>query len=154
MRTWIVLLLWACAHQTVNAVALSRGLVQRKTKEIEGQQDKELLKRSKRGWMWKQFFLQEEYLGTDHQYIGKVRDHASISGCKGGLSNAGVMLMESIAEIDLVSSLLLILSSEVNKQRVIQTAAKTYVGISSTEPAGFEIRSRVKSDLLGTSHSI
>ncbi|XP_067218474.1 cadherin-6 isoform X1 [Chanodichthys erythropterus] len=72
MRTWIVLLLWACAHQTVNAVALSRGLVRRKTKEIEGQQDKELLKRSKRGWMWKQFFLQEEYTGTEHQYIGKL----------------------------------------------------------------------------------
>ncbi|KAK9979374.1 hypothetical protein ABG768_012805 [Culter alburnus] len=72
MRTWIVLLLWACAHQTVNAVVLSRGLVRRKTKEIEGQQDKELLKRSKRGWMWKQFFLQEEYTGTEHQYIGKL----------------------------------------------------------------------------------
>ncbi|CAM4592211.1 unnamed protein product [Leuciscus chuanchicus] len=72
MRTWIVLLLWACAHKTVNAVALSRGPVRRKTKEIEGPQDKELLRRSKRGWMWRQFFLQEEYTGTDHQYIGKL----------------------------------------------------------------------------------
>uniref|UniRef100_A0A673GX15 Cadherin-6-like n=1 Tax=Sinocyclocheilus rhinocerous TaxID=307959 RepID=A0A673GX15_9TELE len=72
MRTWIVLLLWACAHQSVNAVALSRGPVRRKTKEIEGRQDKELLRRSKRGWMWRQFFLQEEYTGTDHQYIGKL----------------------------------------------------------------------------------
>ncbi|TRY99218.1 hypothetical protein DNTS_002496 [Danionella cerebrum] len=72
MRTWIVLLLWACAHISVNAVALSRGLVRRKTKENEGQQDKGLLRRSKRGWMWKQFFLQEEYTGSEHQYIGKL----------------------------------------------------------------------------------
>lgn len=33
-----------------------------------------LLKRLKRGWMWNQFFLQEEYTGSDYQYIGKVRD--------------------------------------------------------------------------------
>uniref|UniRef100_A0A672R5G8 Cadherin-10 n=1 Tax=Sinocyclocheilus grahami TaxID=75366 RepID=A0A672R5G8_SINGR len=72
MKTWIVLLLWACAHQSVNAVALSRGPVRRKTKEIEGRQDKDLLRRSKRGWMWRQFFLQEEYTGTEHQYIGKL----------------------------------------------------------------------------------
>ncbi|XP_026061756.1 cadherin-6-like [Carassius auratus] len=72
MRTWIVLLLWACAHQSVNAVALSRGPVRRKTKEIEGLQDKDLLRRSKRGWMWRQFFLQEEFTGTEHQYIGKL----------------------------------------------------------------------------------
>lgn len=61
------------------------------------------------------------------------------------------MLMEPIAEIDLVSSLL---SSEVNKQRLIKTIAVPYIGISSVEPAGFEIRSRVKSELPGTSHFI
>lgn len=32
------------------------------------------LKRVRRGWMWNQFFLQEEYTGSDYQYIGKVRD--------------------------------------------------------------------------------
>lgn len=31
------------------------------------------LKRVRRGWMWNQFFLQEEYTGSDYQYIGKVR---------------------------------------------------------------------------------
>lgn len=31
------------------------------------------LRRSKRGWMWNQFFLLEEYTGTDMQYVGKVR---------------------------------------------------------------------------------
>ena len=30
------------------------------------------LRRSKRGWMWNQFFLLEEYTGTDMQYVGKV----------------------------------------------------------------------------------
>ncbi len=32
-----------------------------------------LLTRVRRGWMWNQFFLQEEYTGSDYQYIGKVR---------------------------------------------------------------------------------
>lgn len=30
------------------------------------------LHRSKRSWMWNQFFLLEEYTGTDYQYVGKV----------------------------------------------------------------------------------
>uniref|UniRef100_A0A671Y3B4 Cadherin-10 n=1 Tax=Sparus aurata TaxID=8175 RepID=A0A671Y3B4_SPAAU len=30
------------------------------------------LRRSKRGWMWNQFFLLEEYTGTDMQYVGKL----------------------------------------------------------------------------------
>uniref|UniRef100_A0A8C7ZE24 Cadherin 6 n=1 Tax=Oryzias sinensis TaxID=183150 RepID=A0A8C7ZE24_9TELE len=30
------------------------------------------LRRSKRGWMWNQFFLMEEYTGTDMQYVGKL----------------------------------------------------------------------------------
>ncbi|XP_075871647.1 cadherin-6 [Nelusetta ayraudi] len=32
-----------------------------------------LLKRVRRGWMWNQFFLQEEYTGNDYQYIGKLQ---------------------------------------------------------------------------------
>lgn len=35
------------------------------------------LRRSKRGWMWNQFFLLEEYTGTDTQYVGKVSVHRS-----------------------------------------------------------------------------
>lgn len=74
MRTWIVILLWACTHLSVDAISLSRGPVRRKNKEIEVGKHKgtEMLRRSKRGWMWKQFFLQEEYTGTDYQYIGKL----------------------------------------------------------------------------------
>lgn len=35
--------------------------------------DGRILQRSKRGWMWNQFFLLEEYTGNDHQYVGKVK---------------------------------------------------------------------------------
>lgn len=35
--------------------------------------DGETLHRTKRGWMWNQFFLLEEYTGPDTQYVGKVR---------------------------------------------------------------------------------
>lgn len=38
------------------------------TQESDGR----ILQRSKRGWMWNQFFLLEEYTGNDHQYVGKV----------------------------------------------------------------------------------
>lgn len=31
------------------------------------------LNRVKRGWMWNQFSMQEEYTGTEYLYIGKVR---------------------------------------------------------------------------------
>uniref|UniRef100_A0A8C5CFA5 Cadherin-6 n=1 Tax=Gadus morhua TaxID=8049 RepID=A0A8C5CFA5_GADMO len=34
-----------------------------------------ILHRSKRGWMWNQFFLMEEYTGTDHQYVGKLHSN-------------------------------------------------------------------------------
>uniref|UniRef100_A0A674PFH3 Cadherin-12 n=1 Tax=Takifugu rubripes TaxID=31033 RepID=A0A674PFH3_TAKRU len=34
------------------------------------------LRRSKRGWMWNQFFLLEEYTGTDMQYVGKLHSDA------------------------------------------------------------------------------
>uniref|UniRef100_A0A8B9RGA5 Cadherin-10 n=1 Tax=Astyanax mexicanus TaxID=7994 RepID=A0A8B9RGA5_ASTMX len=71
MRTWTVCLLWVWAAQSVDAMAL---LKERTVgEEARGtQKDREILKRSKRGWMWKQFFLQEEYTGTDYQYIGKL----------------------------------------------------------------------------------
>lgn len=41
--------------------------------------DGRVLQRSKRGWMWNQFFLLEEYTGNDHQYVGKVRSPATPS---------------------------------------------------------------------------
>ncbi|XP_061522468.1 cadherin-10a [Phycodurus eques] len=37
--------------------------------------DGRILQRSKRGWMWNQFFLMEEYTGNDHQYVGKIHSN-------------------------------------------------------------------------------
>ncbi len=37
--------------------------------------DKLVLHRSKRDWMWRQFFLSEEYTGSNYQYVGKVSVH-------------------------------------------------------------------------------
>ncbi|KAM5124891.1 LOW QUALITY PROTEIN: cadherin-10-like [Callospermophilus lateralis] len=34
--------------------------------------DGKILHRQKRGWMWTQFFLLEEYTGSDYQYVGKL----------------------------------------------------------------------------------
>uniref|UniRef100_A0A8B9UAA4 Cadherin 10 n=1 Tax=Anas zonorhyncha TaxID=75864 RepID=A0A8B9UAA4_9AVES len=34
--------------------------------------DGKALHRQKRGWMWNQFFLLEEYTGSDYQYVGKL----------------------------------------------------------------------------------
>uniref|UniRef100_A0A673WXY8 Cadherin-10 n=1 Tax=Salmo trutta TaxID=8032 RepID=A0A673WXY8_SALTR len=37
--------------------------------------DGKILQRSKRGWMWNQFFLLEEYTGNDNQYVGKLHSN-------------------------------------------------------------------------------
>ncbi|KAF7692865.1 cadherin-10a isoform X2 [Silurus meridionalis] len=37
------------------------------------QPDGRVLHRSKRDWMWRQFFLSEEYTGSNYQYVGKLR---------------------------------------------------------------------------------
>lgn len=38
------------------------------------EEDKTVLHRFRRDWMWRQFFLSEEYMGSNYQYVGKVRD--------------------------------------------------------------------------------
>lgn len=38
----------------------------------------EILHRSKRGWMWNQFYLMEEYTANEYQYVGKVRQDYSM----------------------------------------------------------------------------
>ena len=40
------------------------------TKHIEG--ETEVHHRPKRGWVWNQFFVLEEHMGPDPQYVGKV----------------------------------------------------------------------------------
>uniref|UniRef100_A0A8C5HB22 Cadherin-6-like n=1 Tax=Gouania willdenowi TaxID=441366 RepID=A0A8C5HB22_GOUWI len=60
MRTWRVGMAWLCL--SLSLVGGAR------------------LRRVRRGWMWNQFFLQEEYTGSDYQYIGKLQsdqDHGN-----------------------------------------------------------------------------
>ncbi|TNN43997.1 Cadherin-10 [Liparis tanakae] len=45
--------------------------------------DGRILQRSKRGWMWNQFFLLEEYSGNDHQYVGKNETLKEVHGHHG-----------------------------------------------------------------------
>lgn len=45
------------------------------TKHIEG--ETEVHHRPKRGWVWNQFFVLEEHMGPDPQYVGKVRSLSS-----------------------------------------------------------------------------
>ncbi|KAM3928462.1 cadherin-10-like isoform 1-T4 [Leptodactylus fuscus] len=42
--------------------------------------DGKLLHRQKRGWMWNQFFLLEEYTGSEYQYVGKLHSDQDKSG--------------------------------------------------------------------------
>uniref|UniRef100_A0A674I7H8 Uncharacterized protein n=1 Tax=Terrapene triunguis TaxID=2587831 RepID=A0A674I7H8_9SAUR len=50
----------------------TRGFPEKeKVLELSGNNRKEFT-RSKRSWMWNQFFLLEEYTGSDYQYVGKV----------------------------------------------------------------------------------
>lgn len=156
MRTWIVVLLWACAHLSVDAISLSRGFeVRRKNKEIEVGKHKgtETLRRSKRGWMWKQFFLQEEYTGTDYQYIGKVRGSWFYSRlwCRSKQSCSSNVI--GVCGKDRFGFITFDSVSDVIKQRMIKRTGMAHVGVSSVEPAGFKIRNRMKSDLPGPSQS-
>uniref|UniRef100_A0A8C4VG95 Cadherin 18 n=1 Tax=Gopherus evgoodei TaxID=1825980 RepID=A0A8C4VG95_9SAUR len=44
------------------------------TKHIEG--ETEVHHRPKRGWVWNQFFVLEEHLGSDPQYVGKLHSNS------------------------------------------------------------------------------
>ncbi|XP_028987890.1 cadherin-6 [Betta splendens] len=72
MRPVPLAVLWLCVATSLDALAL----IGQKTAARE----EKLLKRVRRGWMWNQFFLQEEYTGSDYQYIGKLQsdqDHGN-----------------------------------------------------------------------------
>uniref|UniRef100_A0A8C8G9W2 Cadherin domain-containing protein n=1 Tax=Oncorhynchus tshawytscha TaxID=74940 RepID=A0A8C8G9W2_ONCTS len=75
MRTCLLTMIWAYLSLYVNSTSISRKTVL----EMGGEEDRDgakggkILKRFKRGWMWNQFFLQEEYTGSDKQYIGKLQ---------------------------------------------------------------------------------
>lgn len=68
MRTILLAMFYVlCLGLPLDALPLNG---QRALRALRGEK---LLKRVRRGWMWNQFFLQEEYTGSDYQYIGKVR---------------------------------------------------------------------------------
>lgn len=75
MRTILLGVVWLFLGLSLVALSLNG----RRTEAGDGEgmeavtRDEKLLKRVRRGWMWNQFFLQEEYTGSEHQYIGKVR---------------------------------------------------------------------------------
>ncbi|KAK1172141.1 cadherin-10-like [Acipenser oxyrinchus oxyrinchus] len=75
MSTCLLIVLWACLSQLGDAKALFERTTDVVVKEgmVVGRGDDGwALKRSKRGWMWNQFFLLEEYTGSDYQYVGKL----------------------------------------------------------------------------------
>uniref|UniRef100_A0A8C9V1J1 Cadherin-10 n=1 Tax=Scleropages formosus TaxID=113540 RepID=A0A8C9V1J1_SCLFO len=76
MRTYLLLLLWAhLSHHAHTKAVLRRtteDLLHGPTGAGVATAEGVTLKRSKRGWMWNQFFLLEEYTGSDYQYVGKL----------------------------------------------------------------------------------
>nr|XP_020469026.1 cadherin-6-like [Monopterus albus] len=77
MRTILLGVVWLCMGLSLDALSLTGQKIETVETAIRGEK---LLKRVRRGWMWNQFFLQEEYTGSDYQYIGKLQsdqDHGN-----------------------------------------------------------------------------
>ncbi|XP_032482570.1 cadherin-6 isoform X2 [Phocoena sinus] len=77
MRTYryFLLLFWVGQPYPTFSTPLSKRTsgfpAKKRTLELSGNSKNEL-NRSKRSWMWNQFFLLEEYTGSDYQYVGKL----------------------------------------------------------------------------------
>lgn len=77
MRTYsfLTVLLWSCMFHEIHMMpAQKRTNKHSHSERVTGlsENDGKTLRRTKRGWMWNQFFLLEEYTGPDTQYVGKV----------------------------------------------------------------------------------
>ncbi|NXD07347.1 CADH9 protein, partial [Nothocercus nigrocapillus] len=76
MRTYyLTVLLWGCMlHAIPMMLSQKRTNKHLHSEMITGlsENDGKTLHRTKRGWMWNQFFLLEEYTGPDTQYVGKL----------------------------------------------------------------------------------
>uniref|UniRef100_A0A5F9DQ20 Cadherin 10 n=1 Tax=Oryctolagus cuniculus TaxID=9986 RepID=A0A5F9DQ20_RABIT len=71
----LLFLLWECLpHLCSPEITFRRTPVpqQRILGTRVPRSDGKILHRQKRGWMWNQFFLLEEYTGSDYQYVGKL----------------------------------------------------------------------------------
>ncbi|KAJ8012028.1 hypothetical protein DPEC_G00064430 [Dallia pectoralis] len=75
MRTCLLAPIWALLSLCVDAASLTeRTAVETRAEKVgDGGKGGKPLRRIKRGWMWNQFFLQEEYTGNEKQYIGKLQ---------------------------------------------------------------------------------
>lgn len=69
---WLLLLLWTLSHPVVllsmHLETGGLGLEQAGAGGLPGGRG-----RVKRGWVWNQFFVVEEYTGTEPLYVGKVK---------------------------------------------------------------------------------
>ncbi|XP_014796486.1 PREDICTED: cadherin-9 [Calidris pugnax] len=76
MRTYsLTVLLWSCMFHAIHMMSPEKRTNKHSHSEsITGlsENDGKTLHRTKRGWMWNQFFLLEEYTGPDTQYVGKL----------------------------------------------------------------------------------
>ncbi|NWU10543.1 CADH9 protein, partial [Cephalopterus ornatus] len=77
MRTYsfLTVLLWSCTFHVIHMMPSQKRTNKHSHSErITGlsENDGKTLHRTKRGWMWNQFFLLEEYTGPDTQYVGKL----------------------------------------------------------------------------------
>ncbi|XP_013931615.1 PREDICTED: cadherin-9-like [Thamnophis sirtalis] len=68
-------LMWTCIfYEIPTLLSPKRTSVYLQAKRIMGlaKDQGKAMHRTKRGWMWNQFFLLEEYTGPDTQYVGKL----------------------------------------------------------------------------------
>ncbi|PKK33918.1 hypothetical protein A306_00000014 [Columba livia] len=76
MRTYsLTVLLWSCVFHVIHVMPSQKRTNKHSHSErITGLSENsgKTLHRTKRGWMWNQFFLLEEYTGPDTQYVGKL----------------------------------------------------------------------------------
>ncbi|MFT7800089.1 cadherin-6-like [Arapaima gigas] len=75
IRTCLLLVIWTLllGHRESMAFFIRTREKKHKASEEAGTGPGVALRRSKRSWMWNQFFLQEEYMGIEKQYIGKLQ---------------------------------------------------------------------------------
>ncbi|XP_026883682.1 cadherin-6-like [Electrophorus electricus] len=73
MRTPLLLVACLClCVEAQGALRTTGGLRKGEKRQVGMSGEGALLRRFKRGWMWNQFFLLEEYTGSDDQYVGKL----------------------------------------------------------------------------------
>ncbi|KAM4687061.1 cadherin-9 [Amazona ochrocephala] len=77
MRTYsfLTVFLWTCIFHMIHVMPSQKRTNKHSSSgrltELS-ENDGKTLHRTKRGWMWNQFFLLEEYTGPDTQYVGKL----------------------------------------------------------------------------------